>query len=230
MKGFRKLLKDFWHMQATLIGLGVFLLVIVIVAGFRMRSEEDLFWMLLIYIIFAGLAIFATLIYDIVIMIIYFNARNKLRALPGFSEERFEREVQRMPRINSMILCCDAIGYVGSCTQPVVIPIADIVWAYQEDVQNLPVLQIHTKDKQKHTVTTFMKKKYGNREMASRYILRLIARKNKGALIGYKEQYDILLKNDFNSLVQMTQGKEIVDSMSLEQEYIQNNYYVKDLQ
>ena len=87
---------------------------------------------------------------------------------------------------------------------------------------------IWTKDKREYYVEIVIKKKFGARDAACRYLMRLIARKNKGTLIGYEEEYDQMVKNNFEQILARTQGKEIVSSAALEQEYIQNNYYTKD--
>lgn len=195
-----------------------------------MRSADNLINLLFWYIVFSGLGLLAILIYDIVVITTYFNARNQLKGIPGFSAERFDRETVKMPRINDVVLCSDAICYIGSHEMAKVIPIKDIVWVYQEQVQQVLMLHIHTKDRDKHSLAITIKKKYGNRDCAARFILRLIARKNKGAIIGYKEEYDKMFENNFQQLLALTFGKEIVDSNLLEQEYIRNNYYAKDLQ
>ncbi len=94
----------------------------------------------------------------------------------------------------------------------------------------MPYVQIYTKDREKHTIPVTIRKKFGTPDAACRYILRLIARKNKGALIGYEESYEAMCKNAFNQLLMRAQQGEIVDSRLLEQEYIQNDYYIRDLQ
>lgn len=230
MKGFGRVLKDFWNLQLSLLVLGAFVLIIVVLGCSTMNSVDDLLVLLVCFVIFAGLALLAVFIYDLVIILIYFSARKQIKAIPGFSAERFEREVARMPRIGNLVLCSDAICYSGTCNQAKVIPIHNVLWAYQEQVQNVLFLQIYTKDREKHSLQIVMKKKYGNRDMAVRFLLRLIARKNKGAIIGYKEDYETMFEKNFHQLLEMTRGKEIVDSRLLEQEYVQNNYYVRDLQ
>ncbi len=195
-----------------------------------MRTLEDIIVLIICFLLFAALGLVAILIYVGVVLVGYYKAKEQLRSIPGFSEERFARETQKMPRIGNLVLCSDAICYTGRGSGAQVIPIADIVWAYQETVQNILYLQIHTKDRTKHTLQIIMKKKYGNRDMACRFLLRLIARKNKGAIIGYKDSYDAMYQNEFRQLLELTYGKEIVDSRLLEQEYIENDYYTRDLQ
>lgn len=230
MKSFRRLLKGFWSSQIGLFCTGLFVLVLVIVAATTKRTVDDLIYLLFCYIVFSGLCLLAVLIYDIIVVTRYINARNQLKGILGFSAERFDREAVRMPRINGVVLCSDAICYTGSHELVKVIPIQDIVWVYQEQVQNALFMHIHTKDRDKHSLSITMKKKYGNRDCAARFMLRLIARKNKGAIIGYREEYDKMFEHNFGQLLEMTYGKEIVDSNLLEQEYIQNDYYTKDLQ
>lgn len=78
-----------------------------------------------------------------------------------------------------------------------VIPIKDIVWVYQEEGNGAASgVKICTVEGERFTVPVMTKGK--QTAPASRYLLRLIARKNKGVFIGYK------------------------------QEYVQNNYYEKD--
>lgn len=210
--------------------MGLLVLVLVLVASTTKRNVDDLFYMLFCYIVFSGLCLIAVLIYDVIVITRYINARNQLKSIQGFSAERFDRETVKMPRIDGVVLCSDAICYTGAHGLVKVIPLQDIVWAYQEPVQNTLFMQIHTKDRDKHSLPITIKKKYGRRDCAARFMLRLIARKNKGAIIGYKEEYDKFFENDFRQLLALASGKEIVNSALLEQEYIQNDYYTKDLQ
>jgi len=230
MKSFRRLLKGFWSTQIGLFFLGLFVFVVVLYVCTTMKSAENLLNLLFWYIIFMGLGLLAVFIYDIVVITTYFNARNRLKGIPGFSSERFDRETPKMPQIKNMVLCSDAICYIGAHEMPKVIPIRDIVWVYQERVQNVLLLHIYTRDRDKHSISVMVKKKHGKSICAARFILRLIARKNKGAIIGYQEAYVKMYENNFRQLLEMTYGKEIIDSNMLEQEYIQNDYYTKDLQ
>ena len=92
------------------------------------------------------------------------------------------------------------------------------------------MIQIYTRDKQKHSIDVFLKKQMGkDHEKAVRYLLRLIVRKNKNAIVGYKDVYADMYKHDFNQMLMRTHGV-IVDSVSLEQEYIENDYYHLDFQ
>ncbi len=229
MRNFRKLLKDFWSGLLGLLFMGLFLAAAVFF-GVMKNTLEGAIVILLCYVFFSTLILIAVIIYSIVIFVSYSNAKLKLQAIPGFSAERFGRETDRMPKIGNLVLCSDAICFAGRYSQVSVIPIKDIVWVYQEQVQNVLFLQIHTNAREKYSLQMIMRKKYGNREMACRFLLRLIARKNKGAIIGYKESYDQMYQNHFEQMLEMTKGKEVVDSRLLEQEYIQNDYYTRDLQ
>lgn len=227
MKSFRKLLKGITGSVITIFVLAVFLFILIIFCGIR-ESLEYLIGLFLFYLLFMGLVFAALLIYGIVVFCTYEKAKDKLRAIPGFSEERFERETARAPKINNILLCSDAICYCSPGYLVKTIPIQDIVWAYQEQVQNGMYMQIYTKDKEKISMPITIKKKFGTWDMACGYILRLIARKNKGVLIGYEDTYEDLYKRDFDRILRMTRESEIVDSRILEQEYVQNNYYEKD--
>lgn len=229
MKSFKRLLKGITGNIITAFVLAIIILILVLAGGAR-TSFDSLVGMLLFYAIFMALACIAMLIYGILIYCTYDRERDRLMAIEGFSAERFEREAARSPRIKDVLLCCDAICYRNSGYFVKTIPIADIVWVYQEEKQSLSLINIYTKDKSKYSIPISMKKKYGTSDMACRYILRLIARKNKGALIGYNAGYEAMYKNNFNQLLMNTLGRDIIDSRILEQEYIQNNYYEKDLQ
>ncbi len=229
MKGFGKLLKSMIRQTVALFIVALFLVALLAGAGYN-QSLEIKVGLTVLFLIFLTIAIAILLVYGIVVCLIYTKAKEKLYAIPGFSEERFLREIDRAPQINRILLCSDAICYTGTGYIIKTIPIQDIVWAYQEQVQAVPYVQIYTKDREKHTIPVTIRKKFGTPDAACRYILRLIARKNKGALIGYEESYEAMCKNAFNQLLMRAQQGEIVDSRLLEQEYIQNDYYIRDLQ
>ena len=229
MKGFGKLLKGMIWEAVTLFILALILLALLIGVGFH-QSLEVVVGLTLMFLLFLAVAFVILLVYGIVLLVVYGKAKDKLYAIPGFSEDRFLREIDRAPRINRILLCSDAICYTGTGYMVKTIPIRDIVWAYQEQVQAVQRIQIYTRDREEHSVPVTIRKKFGTADAASRYILRLIARKNKGALIGYEESYEAMYKNNFNQLLMRAQQGEIADSRMLEQEYIQNDYYVKDLQ
>lgn len=229
MNSFRTLLKG---QAGGIISVAVFafIFLLLVVGVGTSNSPEYLLVLLLIYIFFIVLALVTFLIYAIIEYNTYKKAKEKLKAIPGFLESRFERETEKAPKIKRVLLSSDAICFTGSGYMVRTIPIGDIVWAYQEQQQGSMFVQIYTRDKERYQVPVIIKKKFGTGDMACRYILRLIARKNKGALIGYEEEYEKMYKNNFSELLMKTRGGEVVDSALLEQEYVQNNYYVKDFQ
>lgn len=126
-----------------------------------------------------------------------------------------------------MLLCSDAVCYYGSGKLVKVIPIKDIVWVYQEEGNGAASgVKICTREGERFTVPVMTKGKQA--APASRYLLRLIARKNKGALIGYKQEYEDMFDKDLPRLLMRVSEGEIVDSRLLEQEYVQNNYDERD--
>jgi len=229
MQSFKKLLKGITGGIITIFVLAIILLVLVIICGVR-TSFAYLVGMFLFYLIIMAFACTALIIYGVIVFSTYKRERNKLMSVPGFSPERFERETARFPQISDVLLCSDAICYSTGGFMVKTIPIKDIVWAFQEEKQGTMSITIYTVDKERFSVPVFIKKKYGTRDMASRCILRLIARKNKGALIGYNDSFEAMCKNSFDQLLMQTRGGEIIDSGMLEQEYIKNNYYEKDFQ
>lgn len=229
MRSFKKLLKGITGNIISVFVLAIIVFILVLMAGVK-TSFDSLIGLLLFYMIFMVLACVAMLIYGILIYCTYDREKDRLMAITGFSAERFERETAKSPPITGVLLCSDAICYRSSGYFVKTIPIADIVWAYQDEKQGLTFISIYTKDKSKYSIPVSIKKKYGTSDMACRYILRLIARKNKCALIGYNDSYEAVCKNNFDQLLMKTRGGEIIDSGILEQEYIQNNYYEKDLQ
>lgn len=216
--------------EAVSVSVVMIILSLAVIFGGE-RSDVEMFVLrLVLYLAFVLLACIILGTYLLVVFCVYQKAKTKLRAIPGFSEERFEREAARAPQMNQLIACCDAICYAGSAHMVKVIPMTDILWAYQEQDRN--VLQIYTKDRQKHTVSVSMRKRADrkNYEMGIRYLLRLIVRKNKNAIVGFDESWEKMYKQDFQRFLGNCQGKEIADSSLLEQEYIANDYYQKDFQ
>lgn len=229
MHSFKKLLKGINGYIITIFVLALVLFFLVLAGGIR-TSFDNLIGMLVFYVLFMAFACVVMLIYGILLYCTYDREKDRLMAIPGFSAERFERETAKSPQISDILLCSDAICYRNGGYFVKTIPIKDIVWAYQEERQGSLIMNIYTRDKSRFSFPVTIKKKYGTRDMACRYILRLIARKNKGALIGYDSSYEAMYKNNFDQLLMKTYGGEIADSRLLEQEYIQNNYYEKDLQ
>lgn len=229
MKNFRRLLSELWSFLGTMVFLGGLILAAVIF-GLCNQSFDDAIVLVICYLFFSVVANIAILIYVVFMLVNYYKAKRRLQEIPGFDAERFDRETARIPRMGNIVLCSDAICFNGKNCKIHVIPIKNIVWLYPEKVQAATFLQIYTNDAENYALNVVMKKKYGNVDMASRFIMRLIARKNKGALIGYKQEYEEMYQNNFRELLTLTQGKEIVDSRWLEREYIQNDYYTKDLQ
>lgn len=206
------------------------LLVLIVLSGLHGNDIETFLGTFIIFIIFIGIVFLVLVVYLIVGLSFAAKAKDQLRNIRNFDEDRFEREVKRAPKMKNLLVCSDAICFFGNGNIVRVIPIEDIVWAYQAEEQNGAHLKIYLRDKTEFKVPVIIKKKIGTRDMACRYILRLIARKSPGVLIGYEEEYETMAKRDFNQLLLRIQGKEIVDSRVLEQEYIANNYYVRDFQ
>lgn len=230
MKCFRKLLKG---LAGSVITIAVVLLIVLGLGLFIGLSSLDRFvTTVIIYVVFLAMVLLGTGVYMIVVMGAYHNAQVRLRAIPGFSEARFEREIARSPQVQRLLLSSDAICYTDSGYLVKVIPLADILWVYQDSAVNR--MLIYTKDKDKHTVNVLaegkMRERAARSEMSIRYILRLIARKNKNAIIGYDANLEQLYKKDFAQLLRRASGREIIDSATLEMEYIQNNYYQLDFQ
>lgn len=230
MRAFAKLRKGVVGGIVGWVAMFVFVALIMFFALYDYGGSYESFLMTLVLGGFLLLVASIALVTYIVIVIIgYGRAKDKLAAIPGFSEERFAREVERCPQLRDTLVCSDAICYQMDCITHV-IPIREIVWVYQEERGRYgTALTIYILDGKQYQVPIRPCKGAPSGDAAIRYIMRLIARKNKGALIGYKEEYEQLRMQDFGRLVMQTQGHEIVDSALLEQEYIQNDYYMKDL-
>ena len=228
MPSLRKLSFGFLRTIAGIFILSLLLLFWIIYS--RVYGKDIYIFLItfMIYIIFMGIVFFITVIYCIFALYSIFRAKEQLRNIRNFDEDRFEREAKRVPKMKNIILCSDAICFYGSGNILKVIPIQYIVWAYQEEKKNMVSLKIYLRDKTEFIVPVMIKKKIGTKDMACRYILRLIARKSPSVLIGYEEEYETLAKRDFDGLVARMSGKEMIDSRVLEQEYRKNNYYIKD--
>jgi len=227
MKNFRRLIsKSIW----SLIGVVTFIFALLVLVFFCVKydSVEHLVGTLILFLIFWGLFLLVFLIYGIIIWLSYLKAKDNMKNIPGFSIDRFEREVTRSPKLKNMLICSDAICFYNSFYMVRTIPLKDIVWAYQEQSQNLVGLKICTRDGECYSVPVMIKRKVGKKDMAERYLLRLIARKNKGVMIGYSEIQEKMFQNALSQFLQEMPQIEVVDSALLEQEYIQNDYYIKD--
>lgn len=227
MRKLRKLTNGYVYFAIEMFILGVLLLLCAIYVGVK-QSFDYLFGILFLYICFIVVAWVLILIYGIVVFSTYKKAKDKLYNISGFQEERFEREVVKAPKIKNVVISSDAIIYTGQTRTIKLIPIEDIVWGYEYAQGRRESLHIWTREKRFFCIDISIKKKFGSREAAGRYLLRLIARKNKGAIIGYDQQYDEMVKKNFNEMLMRTQGQEIISSAALEREYIQNNYYSRD--
>lgn len=229
MPGLRKLTFAFVRMIAGVFFLELLFLFLLICGGL-LGDLESFVLSAVFFLILIGIVFLILVVYGIVGMSFSLKAKDKLRNIPGFDIDRFEREVKRAPKMKNVVVCSDAICYLSNGNLIRVIPIQDIVWAYQGEEQKNAYLQIYCYDKTEHRIPVLIKKRLINSEKACRYILRLIARKSPGTLIGYEEIYEKMVKNDFQQLLFRAQGKTIVNSAALEQEYIANNYYVQDFQ
>lgn len=229
MKKLKKLTNGFVQFAIGILGFNLIFIGLLIVIGIHQQIEEVI-WNLFIYLLFSAVIWLAMFIFGIVVFVSYQKSKDTLLEISGFSEDRFEREVEKAPKIKNVLVCSDAICFRGVCGTVRVVPIQNIVWAYEDNYRNGEYLHIWTKDKQDFNIQILIKKKFGNREAACRYLLRLIARKNKGTLIGYEEEYQQMMKQNFEQVLVRVQGSEIVSSAALEQEYMANNYYVRDFQ
>lgn len=229
MRAFAKLRKSVVGGSIGWVAMFVF---IALLMYFMLFDYGGSFESLLLAVALGGFLVLAAAIalatYIIMVIVRYGKAQNKLAAIPGFSEERFAREVERCPQVKNMLICSDAICYTMDCFV-YIIPLREIVWVYQEQGRNGMGLTIYTLDGKRYQAPVRPCKGAPDTEAAIRYLMRLIARKNKGALLGYKEEYEKLRAQNFGELAARTRGHEIVDSALLEQEYIQNDYYTKDL-
>ncbi len=224
MKSLRRLFRGYLGMVGGIVILGLILLAAVVVAGGAYFFELLFFYLLLAVLVIVGL-----LVFGILVLSRYEKVKQELWKIPGFSANRLEREAGKAPKIKNVVLCSDGICYYGSTMVPQIIPIHNILWAYQgqEQGEGFGVV-ICTIEGEKKFVPVIIKRK--RQEAAIRYVLRLIARKNKGVLIGYRQEYEQMLYQDLGGLRLQVQQKELVDSASLEQEYMQNNYYTLDFQ
>ncbi len=229
MKSLRKLLKGIVSDGVIIMVVLVILLLLLIFAS-NGQSAEDLVLRLFGCMVLMVVALAAAGIYLAIVCYRYGQAKEGLSAIPGFSAERFEREAGRAPQFVRLIAVCDAICYSGADHMACVIPMTDILWVYQPEGTN--TLWIYTRDREIHKINVYIKGKGAaeNAKKGIRYLMRLIARKNKNVLIGYNPSYEELYKHDFRRLLGMAGGREIADSRWLEKEYIENDYYHMDFQ
>ncbi len=229
MKKLRKVLKGIVSDAVAVVVVLVILLLLVIFYG-KGPAPEELIVRIFLYLIFAGMFLAAMGIYLLVVFLQYRQGKAVLRGIPGFSEARFEREAERGPQFVQMVAVSDAICYAGIDHITHIIPMTDIIWVYQPESVN--GLWIYTRDRDLHKINVRIKGKGAakNGEKGARYLMRLIARKNKNVLLGYNPSYEELYRHDFAGLCRLAQGREIVDSAWLEREYIENDYYHKDFQ
>lgn len=228
MPGLEKLIFNFVKSIAAIFFCFIFLFIILLMSGFAGDDADMFFMAFLFFIFFVAISLLALIVYAIVFVYSYSKAKEKLRSIWNFSSERFEREVKRAPQMKNVVLCSDAICFSGTGNLVKVIPIEEIVWAYQGEENNSSYLCLYLQDKTEVKLSVSIKKKVGTVDQASRYILRLIARKSPAVFIGYSEQTEALQKNNFNQLVARVKYTRPVDSYLLEQEYISKNYYVND--
>lgn len=166
----------------------------------------------------------------VVAFVTYSNAKRVLTNISGFDEERFEREIEKAPKMKNVLLSSDAICFVTDASFVDVIPLVDVIWAFA-GTNN--AIYVYTKEKQMYTVRPVIKvkkkeRKNVNFEQYVKYILRLIARKQKYVRIGYDINIEESFKKDFASFLKIGQNIETIDSVSLEQLYIEQDYYTKD--
>ena len=227
MKKFRKLIvKPIWSLVGTITF--IFALFVLIFFCVKYDSIDHLVGTLIIFLLFWGLFFLVFFIYGIIVWLSYLKAKDVLKSIPGFSSQRFEREVTRSPELKNMLICSDALCFYNSFYMIRTIPLNEVVWAYPEQSQNLVGLKLCTRDGESYSVPVMIKRKKGTKDMAERYILRLLARKNKGIMIGYSEIQEKMFQKNLSQFLQELPQMEVVDSVTLEQDYIQNNYYIQD--
>lgn len=227
MKSFSRLItKSIW----SIIGIALFFLVLFLIVFFlgSYESVEELIGVALIFLLFFAVAFVVLLVYIAIILASYERAKKVLRGIPGFSEERFGREVVRYPQMQNLLACSDAISFYNSYYIVRTIALKDIIWAYQEQSTKIVGISVYTRSGEHISIPIMMKRKHGRVDAAGRYLLRLIARKNKGIQIGYNENAEKLFHKDFGRFMREIPYAEVVHSAVLEQEYIQNDYYTKD--
>lgn len=188
------------------------------------KSPETVILMYLLFVVLVGMGIVTVVCFAMLHLVSVLIANNSLRKIPGFSQERLEREIKKTPRFNKLYAWSDAIVYMDQYNIIHTIALDEIIWAYCSPGE----LGLGLKNGKKVTIYVLEKKSLMNKGATIRYLLRLIARKNKGVVIGYDDSLEKKFKNDFELFLSESAGIEVVDSALLEQEYIENNYYEKD--
>lgn len=180
-------------------------------------------------IIAIGILVFIFGIFGLILWLssyfIYKKQLDVLLSIPGFNRERFEREIEHAPKMKNVLASSDAICFLrntpfaGSSLR--VIPIQEIVWVCENKDASFDIYTV------KKEVMTIRPLKRDTRNI--KYLLRLIARKQQGIIVGYDVNLDRMFKQDFQRFMQITASRiQTVRSDWLEQQYIQNGYYVKD--
>ena len=192
------------------------------------KSDEAVLLMILLYIVMVIMISVAIIVMAILHLSSAFIANNVIKKIPGFSKERFEREVEKGPVLKKVYVCSDVIIYVDKYDIIHAIPTDNVIWAYSTYAYNPGEVTLGLKNGKKAIVYIRDKKAMVNKGAGSRYVLRLIARKNIGVEIGYDQSLENRFKNNFNLFLSEASRIQVVDSSVLEQEYIANNYYEKD--
>lgn len=146
----------------------------------------------------------------------------RLQEIPGFSSQRFLRECTRSPQISNLLMTSDAVCYVSDRTIHV-IPLQDIIWAYQTEKAQVSLM---TRDHNSITIPAHSKGIQS--DTICRYLFRLIRRRRPGAFIGYNAEWEKMAKQDFNRFVMTADQQSMLSAEEMEMLYIQNNLYVVD--
>ncbi|MDE6313754.1 MAG: hypothetical protein K2M46_09095 [Lachnospiraceae bacterium] len=189
---------------------------------------DGIFAIIIISIIWLLFIILGIIILTI-FLVSYKHGKDELMNIPGFDVNRFNREIERGPKTQQLLISTDAICYVSGI-EMIVIPLADVVWVYQDaSAAGITInIAVWTREKKMYLIPVAIKKKNGTRDMLCGYLLRLIVRKRPSAIISYEDSYQQAVKDNFAWLVAKSDEQGTVDSAWLEQEYIRNNYYEKD--
>lgn len=228
MPGLEKLITNFVKTLASIFFILFILVVVLLLSGLN-GDDSDMFLIgIVLFAFLAFVSLLIAIVYSIAFVVSYSKAKARLRNIPCFSEERFEREVKRAPKMKNVVLCSDAICVSDNGGFIKVIPIEEIIWAYQGDDNSGSYLQLYMQDRSEFKLSVVIKRKIGTADMAYRYILRLITRKSPGVIIGYGEEHEAVRKHNFEQMVARVKFTKPVDSRLLEMEYQKNNYYVMD--
>lgn len=229
MPNLRKFQKEFIKSSISIF-LGILLFILLLLFLFIVGGVDDyviFFIMAILFLIACSVTVIAVLIMVVILLFAFREGREELTKITGFDVHRFNREIERAPKMQKLLISSDAICYFSGL-QMKIVPVGEIVWAYVEQKGGSVFVTVYTCQKEKYSIPIFIKKKYGTAEKASGYLLRLIARKRPSAVIGFEESYQQAVNNDFRQLIAKAEEKGTVDSAILEQEYIGNNYYEKD--